>query len=100
MWNAQIRAYERRPDRLRSMSLVGFALGALSKVVGAPDLVSISSVVGAALPAALTLLNEEIVGERASVGSLLDKLNGGLASAEPNAVLLSRMRKRVAGMKK
>lgn len=99
MWNRQISAYERRPDRLRSMSLVGFALGAVSKVLGAPDLVSISAVVGAALPAALTLINEEVVGERASVGSMFDNINARLANVQPGTVLLSRMRKLVAGMK-
>ncbi|MBK8940870.1 MAG: hypothetical protein IPM79_25445 [Polyangiaceae bacterium] len=99
MWNRQISAYERRPDRLKSMSLIGFALGAVSKFVGAPDLVSISAVVGAALPAALTLINEEVVGERASVGTIVDSVNARLANVQPGAVLLSRMRKLVAGMK-
>jgi len=99
MWSRQISAYERRPDRLRSMSLVGFALGALSKVIGAPDLVSISAVVGAALPAAITLLNEEVVGERASVGAIVDSANARLANVQPGTVLLSRMRKLVRGMK-
>ncbi|MGK3966823.1 hypothetical protein WMF01_40285 [Sorangium sp. So ce1667] len=99
MWNRQISAYERRADRLKTMSLAGFALGAVSKVSGVPDLVSISTVIAAAMPAALTILNEEVAGERASVGGFIDGINARLANVQPSAVLLSRMRKMVKGMK-
>ncbi|KYF83887.1 hypothetical protein BE11_00125 [Sorangium cellulosum] len=43
--------------------------------------------------------DEEVTGERAAVGRLLDGINARLANVQPNAVLLSRMRKLVKGMK-
>jgi hypothetical protein len=99
MWNGQVRAYERRPDRLKSMNLTGFALGTASKILGAPDLVSLSAVLLPMLPGALTLLNEELLGDAASLAKALDAVNGKLAGVHRDAVLLARMKKLVKGMK-
>jgi hypothetical protein len=99
MWNGQIRAYERRPERLKSMSLTGFALAAATKMIGAPELVSLSAAILPALPAALTLLNEEILGDVPMLSTALDTVNARLAGVHPDAVLLARMRKLVKGMR-
>jgi hypothetical protein len=99
MWNSQIRAYERRPDRLKTMNLTGWALGAMSKAFGAPDLVSLSAAILPALPAALTFLNEELLGDVPSLSKSLDAVNAKLAGVRHEAVLLARMRKLVKGMK-
>jgi hypothetical protein len=96
LWNSQLRAYERRPERFRTMGLSGIALGGLSKVVGAPDLISLSA---ALLPALITYVNEDVVGEQPSVSVLLDEMNGKLAGVHRDAVLLARMRKLVKGMR-
>jgi hypothetical protein len=99
MWNGQIRAYERRPDRLKSMNLAGFSLGTAAKLLGAPDLLSLSAAILPTLPGALTLLNEELAGDVRSLSTTLDAVNARLASVHRDAVLLARMRKLVKGMK-
>jgi hypothetical protein len=97
-WNRQVRAYERRPDRLKSMGIGGLLLGTATKLAGAPDLVSLSAAVLPAIPAVLTYAQEELVGERASLGATIDSLNARLANVHRDAVLLARLKKLVKGM--
>ena len=99
MWNRQVRQYERRPDRVKSMRLGGLLLGTAAKVAGAPDLLSLSAAVLPALPALLTYVQEDLMGERASLGTVMDDLNARLAGVQRDAVLLARLRKLVKGMK-
>jgi hypothetical protein len=98
-WNRQVRAYERRPDRLKSMGLGGLLLGTAAKLAGAPDIVSLSAAVLPGIPALLTYVQEDLVGERASLGTVLDGLNARLATVPREAVLLARLKKLVKGMK-
>ena len=99
MWNGQVRQYERRPDRLKSMALGGLLLGAAAKVVGAPDLVALSAVVLPAIPALVTYAQEDLVGKSAALGTMIDGLNARLAGVHREAVLLARLKKLVKGMK-
>lgn len=96
MWNSQMRAYERRPERMKSMGIAGIALGLGGRVLGVPDVVSFSALF---LPAILTQLHEDAGQSSRLVGTILDTLNALLANVQTDAVLLARMRKRVKGMK-
>jgi hypothetical protein len=51
------------------------------------------------LPGALTLLNEELMGDTSSLSKALDAVNAKLAGVHRDAVLLARLRKLVKGMK-
>lgn len=99
LWNRQIRAYERRPDRLRSMGLTGLALGTISKMAGAPDLISLSATLLPMVPAGLTYLDEDLLKDRAALSSTIDAVNARLAGVHRDSVLLARMKKLVKGMK-
>jgi hypothetical protein len=71
-----------------------------SKVAGAPDLVSLSTALLPYLSALLTHVQEDLMGERASLGIIMDSLNAKLANVPREAVLLARLKKLVKGMKK
>lgn len=94
-WNDQVRRYSNRRDRVRSMGLVGAALGAAT-ALGVPPLQALSA---ALVPALVTLFHEELAAVSASVGIALDEANAKLAmvsiDSRPihrDAVLLARMR--------
>lgn len=99
MWNAQVRHYERRPDHVRSCNIVGLLLAAGSFMSPSETIHTVVPLVSLLLPYLLTTTTEDKVREIPALGELLDWSNGTLAGAAPQAVLLSRMRKRVAGMK-
>jgi hypothetical protein len=99
MWNAQVRHYERRPDRLRSFGVGGIVLAAASQFSPNETLRSAVPLLVPFMPLLVTQFSEELVRDSAIAGRLADWANGALAGAAPEAVLLSRMRKRVAGMK-
>jgi hypothetical protein len=98
LWNRQVRRYDRKTDRIKSMGLVGLLLGSAARF-GMPDLVPVSAVVGLLLPAALTLTQEEWIGKSPELGMVMDGMNATLAGVQPNAVLLARLKKLVKGMK-
>jgi len=97
-WNEEVRRYDRRPDRVRSFNLLGVLLTAASMMSGNTALAQVVPVVALLLPYLYTKANEEAIRESSTIGSLLDWANGNAAGTRPQAVLLSRMRKRVAGM--
>jgi hypothetical protein len=99
LWNAQVRHYERRPDRLRTFGVSGIVLAAASQLSSDGNIRSIVPLMAPLMPLLMTQLNEELVRDSAVVGALQDWANGALAGAAPGAVLVSRLRKRVAGMK-
>lgn len=98
-WNAQVRQYERRPDRLKSFNIVGLLLAAGSTLSANVAVHSIVPLIALLLPFVLTKANEDTVREVPSVGAVFDWANATLAGTAPPAVLLSRMRKRVVGMR-
>lgn len=99
LWNRQVRRYDRKTDRLKSMGLAGLVLGPGTRLLGMPDIVSLSAAVLPFLPAALTLIQEELVGASPHLGAVVDKMNATLAGVQPHAVLLARLKKLVKGMK-
>lgn len=97
MWNSQVRAYERRPDRVKTMGLAGFALSAVANAVGHPNVLSVS---GLLLPGLLTYVQEDATAASRELGIILDAMNARLAGVTRDAVLLARMKRRVKGMRK
>jgi hypothetical protein len=97
-WNGQVRHYERRPDRVAKFSLVGVLLGASSQLSDNEAVRTLVPVIAPFVPMLVTLVNEDAVRESALLGQLVDWANATIAGAAPEAVLLSRMKKRIAGM--
>ncbi|WP_147451933.1 hypothetical protein [Corallococcus sp. CA041A] len=98
LWNEQVRHYERRPDRLKSFNIAGIALAGASALSPNETISKIVPIVSLFVPMMMTLLLEDKVRENPHIGELLDWANATLAGTHPNAVLLSRMRKRISGM--
>lgn len=102
-FNAEIRQYERRPDRVRSLNIVSLIAAVIAATLPAgPG----TDAVRRALPISAVLMNmllvslgEEVVAKNASLGALLDFINGRLAGQRPEAVLVSRVRKQIKIMK-
>ncbi len=99
-WNSFVRKYELKPDRVRAFGLAGIVLAGAKALSGGPSaLATVTPWLAALMPYVMTHLSEDLVRENALLGRFLDRVNGALAGAPPNAVLLSRMRKRVSAMK-
>ncbi|WP_434041324.1 MULTISPECIES: hypothetical protein [Sorangium] len=98
-WNAQVRHYNRSPDRVRSFGIGGIVLSAIALGKALPGADQVVPFVTPFLPLITTKLVEDLAPRYASVGHALDEANATLARAAPPAVLLARMRKRILGMK-
>jgi len=98
-WNGQVRAYERKPDRVKTYGLAGLALAGASAASASETIRSVVPLVAPLIPFLTTKMTEDEVRDSPLVGRLLDWANATLAGTAPEAVLLSRLRKRVAGMK-
>lgn len=100
-FNAEVRRYERRYDRLRSLNIVGFgaSVGMATATAMDPTLGSTLgplASLGPALAAGLFLLaKEELAARSGAFASALDFTNGLLAGVRPEAVLVSRLRREI-----
>jgi hypothetical protein len=98
-WNSQVREYERKPDRIKAYGLAGIAMAGASAAASNDAIRSVIPLVAPLVPFLTTKLTEDLTRDSELVGRLLDWANGALAGTAPEAVLLSRLRKRVGGMK-
>jgi hypothetical protein len=98
-WNAQVKKYERKPDRIKAYGLAGLALAAASQISPSETLRTVVPLIAPLVPYLTTRIAEDLARESHLIGRLVDWANGMMAVAAPDAVLLSRMRKQVAGMK-
>ncbi len=93
-FNADVRAYERRPDRLRSLGILSLVAASLLSALPASSPVRQFAPFAAPLLTALvTLAGEEFGAKFSSVGMLLDFMNGALAGQRQEAVLVARVKK-------
>ncbi|WP_437652349.1 hypothetical protein [Sorangium sp. So ce1182] len=99
LWNRQVRQYDRKTDRLKSMGLLGLVLGPGAKLLEMPNIISVSAAILPLLPAILTFVQEDVVGAAPDLGAAIDAINARLAGVQTNAVLLARLKKLVKGMK-
>lgn len=99
LWNSQIRSYERKPDRLKGFNIAGIVLAAASRASPNQTVREVVPILATLVPGLMTYLDQELVSDSVAAGKIVDWANGTLAGAAPDAVLISRMRKRLAGMR-
>ncbi len=97
-WNAQVRHYEKKEDKLKKLTLgaIGLAGAAAATIEEVRQFVPFFTPL---VPYLFAKLTEDKLPEEAAASRLLDRAMATLATVPPEAVLLSRVRKRVAGMK-
>ncbi len=101
-FNADVRRYEKRPDRLRSVNLVGM----LADIAGAsgvlhPTMERIVPLAGNVVSSMLAIAIEEMPRRYEAPGKIVDFLNSALAGqTNAGTVLVARTRKDVARLKK
>jgi hypothetical protein len=100
-FNREVRRYERHPDRLKTLNLVGLVPAAATAVCMPESLGPWGKFVplGLWLIGALISTGLEPTAKGPVGGRLLDYANGLLATKTPNAVLVSRVKKQIRGMK-
>lgn len=101
-FNAEVRRYERRPDRLKAFNIVGLCLSAAVAfgVTANPELrqspAMLFSSAGIAMASIVFHLGrEELTNKSKHLSAALDWTNALLAGVQPEAVLVSRLRKEV-----
>jgi hypothetical protein len=100
-FNAMVRRYERKSDRLRTMNIAGFAGSlAVAATVAANEQMKSTlapfAFLGPALAAWLfTIAREELAARSLALSSLIDFANGRMSGVSADAVLVSRLRKEV-----
>jgi hypothetical protein len=101
-FNAEVRHYEKRPDLLKSLNLVGLiSAGVVATGVVDPSIQKLVPLAGILLGFLVNRIIDEVPRYSGSVGSLVDFLNSVLAlKANAGAVLVARARKDIARLKK
>jgi hypothetical protein len=100
LWNSQIRSYERRADRLTGFNIAGILLAAASQASPNETVRNAVPILALLTPGLMTYLRQELASDSRVAGSLSDWANSALAGTAPDVVLVSRMRKKIAGMSK
>lgn len=102
-FNAEVRRYERRPNRLRTMSVASLvaATAAEAAPVLPPELKHLAHLpLGVWLLGTLIGRAAEATPKSALLGSLWDRANGLLAQAPAKSVLVSRLRQQLSVLRK
>jgi hypothetical protein len=100
-FNAEVRRYERRTDRLRSLNVVGFVASAALAGASAASpsfrqAIGPFASLGPAMASGLFLLvREQLASASPKLSAAIDHANAMLAGVPANAVLVSRLRKEV-----
>lgn len=98
-FNAEVRQYERRPNRLRTMNLSGLAAATAAEAAPAFPEPLRHVPLGVWLLGMAISLGGEATKKSGVAGRLWDSANGRLARTTPRSVLLSRLRTRLGIMK-
>jgi len=101
-FNAEIRHYEKRPDLLKSLNIVGLcSAGTVAAGAIDPSIQKIVPLAGIILGFAVNRLIDEAPRYSASAGTLIDYLNSLLTwRSNAGAVLVSRARKDITRLKR
>lgn len=100
-FNAEVHHYEKRPDRLTKLNIVGVvSAGALAAGDIAPSLQTVVPLAGVLLGFVLNCIIDEVPRRYANPGRIIDFLNSALTGrAHAGAVLVARVRKDVSRLK-
>jgi|GEM_PF-3436492 len=101
-YNREVRAYERRPDQLKAVNIVGlFSAGAVAAGAVDPSVQNVVPLAGMLLGFVLNQIIGELPRFSTAGGNVVDFLNSALSGRmQPDAVLVARARKEVARLKK
>lgn len=101
-FNAEIRHYEKRPDLLKSLNIVGLcSAGSVAAGVVDPAIEKLVPLAGIFLGFAVNRIIDEVPRYSASSGTLIDYLNSLLTwRSNAGAVLVARARKDIARLKR
>jgi hypothetical protein len=100
-FNAEVRRYEKRPDLLKSVNVVGmFSAGAVAAGAVDPALQKVVPLAGMLLGFVVNRIIDEIPRISGTGGRVVDFLNSALTGRlNPDAVLVARARKEIARLK-
>lgn len=100
-FNAEVRRYEKRPDLLKSVNVVGFfSAGAVAAGAVDPEIQKVVPLAGMLLGFVVNRIIDELPRYSATGGRVVDFLNSALTGrASPDAVLVARARREIGRLK-